>query len=100
MNVRCFGLFASLLFSGLVAADGNVPGLPGLAVQPVTQPAVEQAKHETGDLLANAVNANVLLTVERLKSTAILSDALAQNTLKIVGGRYDLASGAVEIISA
>jgi len=64
------------------------------------EPAVEQAKHETGDLLANAVNANVLLTVERLKSTAILSEAVAQNTLKIVGGRYDLASGVVEIVSA
>ena len=64
------------------------------------EPAVEQAKDQPGDLLANAVNANVLLTVERLKSTAILAEALAQNKLKIVGGRYDLDSGAVEIVSA
>jgi len=79
--------------------NGHAPAEIEYLVQGI-EPAVVQAEEQTGDLLANAINANVLLTVERLKSTAILAEALAQNKLKIVGGRYDLDTGAVEIVSA
>jgi|SRR5687768_9900717 len=63
------------------------------------RPAVEEVKGQSGDLLDNAVKANVSLTVERLKGSAILSEALEKNELRIIGGRYDLDSGMVEIIA-
>jgi carbonic anhydrase len=62
------------------------------------RPAVEVAKMQSGDLLDNAVKANVLLTVERLKRSSILSEALEKGALKIIGARYDLDTGIVEVI--
>jgi carbonic anhydrase len=61
------------------------------------QPAVEAVRDQPGDLLDNAVNANVELGVARLKESPILAELLEQGRLKIVGGRYDLDTGAVEI---
>jgi carbonic anhydrase len=63
------------------------------------RPAVEDVKSQSGDLLDNAVKANVTLTVERLMGSAILSEALEKSELRIVGGRYDLDTGMVEIIA-
>ena len=63
------------------------------------RPAVEEVKSQSGDLLDNAVKANVTLTVERLKGSAILSEALEKSELQIVGGRYDLDTGMVEILA-
>src|SRR5919106_5882022 len=54
------------------------------------RPAVEEVKGQSGDLLDNAVKANVSLTVEHLKASSILSEALEKSELRIVGGLYDL----------
>jgi carbonic anhydrase len=62
------------------------------------RPAVEEAKTQSGDLLDNAVKANIALTVERLKGSAMLSEAVEKGELKIVGARYDLDTGTVEVI--
>lgn len=62
------------------------------------RPAVEAAKAQSGDLLDNAVKANVSLTVEHLKTSSILSEAVGKGELKIVGARYDLDTGLVEVI--
>ncbi len=62
------------------------------------RPAVEKVHAAEGDLLDNAVRANVELTVEKLKTSAILADALEKGELNIVGARYDLDSGVVELI--
>ena len=75
------------------AAEADIDWL----VQGIT-PAVEAAKTQPGDLLDNAVKANVRLTVERLKGSPILSEALEKGELTIVGARYDLDTGAVEVI--
>jgi carbonic anhydrase len=64
------------------------------------RPAVEQAKGQAGDLLENAVTANIVLTVSRLKRTPILAEAIDKSGLKIIGARYDLDSGAVELTAA
>lgn len=63
------------------------------------RPAVEKSKGEAGDAIENAVKANVALTVERLKASPILSEAVAAGKLKIVGARYDLDTGSVEMIA-
>ncbi len=73
-------------------ADGSI----GVLVEGI-QPAVESVRSQPGDLLDNAVNANVELGVARLKESPILAELLEQGKLKIVGGRYDLDTGAVEI---
>ena len=51
-----------------------------------------------GHVLDNAVRANVALTVQHLKVSLILSEAIESGKLKIVGGRYDLDTGSVEIV--
>lgn len=61
------------------------------------RPAVEVAKSWPGDLLDNVVKANVALTVEYLKRSSILAEALEKGVLKIVGARYDLDTGIVEV---
>ncbi len=64
------------------------------------RPAVEKAKGQPGDLLTNAVKANVEMVVDRLKSSKpILAESVEAGRLKIVGARYDLESGVVEIIA-
>ena len=80
-------------------AGGEVPGhLPSL-VQAI-QPAVDKAKGQLGDLLDNAIKANVALVVEQLKSSQpILAHLVHEGKLKVVGARYDLESGAVDVIA-
>ena len=64
-------------------------------------PAVEAAIKQPGDLLTNAIKENVVLTVEKLQSTGpILSEAVSQKKLKVVGGVYDLQTGKVELVSS
>ena len=62
------------------------------------RPAVDAAKTKSGDLLDNAVKANVSLTVKHLKTSSILLEAVETGELKIVGARYDLDTGLVEVI--
>ncbi len=61
------------------------------------RPAVEKVKGQSGDLLDNAVRANVELIVKRLKSSPVLAEAVKDGKLKIVGARYALETGVVEI---
>ncbi len=63
------------------------------------KPAVKAVLNQPGNLLENATKANVLLTVRELKTaTPILSKAVAENKLKIVGGYYNLNTGTVDLI--
>jgi carbonic anhydrase len=62
------------------------------------KPAIEKAKGKTGDKVEVVVRANVEMVVAQLKNTPLLAKALSNAQLKIVGGRYDLHSGVVEII--
>ncbi|HEY1856941.1 carbonic anhydrase [Acidocella sp.] len=80
--------------------DGTtLPGhLPSLVQQ--LRPAVEEAQSEPGDLLHNAIRDNVRLNVARLRDASpILSAAVAQRRLRVVGGVYDLATGRVDVIT-
>ncbi len=79
-----------------VEQHGTAPDQIDMLVKAIA-PAVEQAKAQGGDLLDASVRANVALTVERLRATPLLAEAIKAGTLKIVGGRYDLDTGTVEI---
>jgi carbonic anhydrase len=55
---------------------------------------------ETGSLVDNAIRQNVLLNVETLRnSEPVLAGMIKQNRLRVVGGRYDLATGRVQVLS-
>ncbi len=61
------------------------------------RPAVLKIRGQPGDPLDNAVRANVELTVRRLRASKILAEFLEKGKIRIVGARYDLATGKVEI---
>lgn len=82
------------------ALDGKpVPGHIGSLVAAI-KPAVYATKGQPGDPWDNAVRANVKMTVNKLKALSpILAKAVKAGTLKVVGARYDLDSGEVEVIA-
>ncbi|HYX14142.1 MAG TPA: carbonic anhydrase [Nostoc sp.] len=63
------------------------------------KPAVEKVKSQSGDAVENAVVANVQYQIERLKRSQLLTEQVRSGKLKIVGGRYDLDTGRVNIIT-
>ncbi|MFN6483889.1 MULTISPECIES: carbonic anhydrase [unclassified Nostoc] len=63
------------------------------------KPAVEKVKNQSGDAVENAVVANVQYQIERLKRSKLLTEQVESGKLKIVGGRYDLDTGKVSIIT-
>ena len=74
---------------------GHIPSL----VKNIS-PAVKAMLNQPGDLLANSIRENVLLTVQNLKTaTPILNKAVTENKLKIVGGVYNLHTGEIELVS-
>jgi carbonic anhydrase len=69
------------------------------AVVNALRPAYRAAAGQPGDLVENMVRAQVRLTVRRLKEDELISELIAKHGLLVVGGRYDLDSGRVEIIA-
>ncbi|MBD2611252.1 carbonic anhydrase [Nostoc punctiforme FACHB-252] len=63
------------------------------------KPVVKNAKLQPGDAVENAVVANVQYQIARLKRSQLLTERLESGKLKIVGGRYDLDTGGVTIIT-
>jgi carbonic anhydrase len=79
--------------------NGHAEGQIATLVEAI-KPAVIEAQSQPGDLLDNAVRANVALEVEYLKSSSqVISQALGQGTIELVGARYDLGTGAVNVIT-
>jgi len=65
----------------------------------ILKPVVAKVRRKGGDLLANAIRANVEAGVERLNTLEpILAPAVKQGRLKVVGGVYDLATGQVTMV--
>ncbi|MEH2047702.1 carbonic anhydrase [Nostoc sp.] len=75
-----------------------VPGQIGSLLAAI-KPSVESSKDKSGDKLENACKANILAQVQRLKSSAVLSELIKAEKLKIVGGYYDLDTGEISIVS-
>jgi carbonic anhydrase len=64
-------------------------------------PAVKAASKQPGDLLANAIRKNVVLTVQKLQTAGpILSQAVNEKKLRVVGGVYNLNTGKVELVNS
>lgn len=77
----------------------ELPGhLPELIAE--IEPAVAAAKGEQGDLLANAIRANVRLNVAELAAARpIVAAAVESGKVKVVGGVYDLETGKVALLT-
>jgi carbonic anhydrase len=78
--------------------NSTLPGhLPSLVT--ALAPAVKASEGRPGNAMDNAIRQNVLDNVAALKTaTPILSAAVADGKLKVVGGVYKLADGKVEMI--
>ncbi len=63
------------------------------------RPAYDVAVRLPGNLVENMVRAQVRLDVAELKADPLIAGLIADRGLLVVGGRYDLTSGAVEIIA-
>jgi carbonic anhydrase len=76
----------------------TLPGhLPSLVA--AIKPAVDAAKNEKGDMLANAIRKNVAINVDKLKNAApILKSFADDKKIRVVGGVYELATGRVELV--
>jgi len=79
-------------------SGGGAPGHIADLVEAI-KPAVETAKGMKGDLLNNSIDVNTQNIVYELKSSQpILYPAVKDGMLKIVGARYHLDSGTVNVM--
>ena len=69
------------------------------AVVRALRPAYEVAVRQRGDLLDNTIRAQVKLTVRLLRRDPLLHPMVRRGDLHIIGGRYDMETGAVAIIA-
>jgi carbonic anhydrase len=84
--------------SAAIAGD-PLPGRIGVFVEEI-KPAVERVRPKTGDIEDNSITANVQYQAAQLaESSTILASLIREGKLKIVGGRYDLATGQVTIVT-
>ena len=83
----------------LIQNKTTLPGhLPSLVAN--LTPAVNAVANNPGDLLKNASEENVRRNVDALKgATPILSAALSENRIKVVGAMYRLRTGEVQLIT-
>jgi carbonic anhydrase len=79
--------------------EGGEPHTHIEALTNAIQPAVKKAQGTSGDLVTNAIRANVEMVVEQLKSSKpILAELVAKGKLEIRGAIYDVDSGKVEFL--
>jgi carbonic anhydrase len=75
-------------------AHGHLP-----AIVKAIQPAVTKTKGQPGDAVDNAVRAQVLGVRRQLEEAGpVLAERVKASQLKVVGTRYDLDTGRVEVI--
>ncbi len=86
---------------GAVTAAVQKESLPGdiSTFVKAIKPALKRVKDQPGDAVENAVVANVQYQIERLQRSKLLTKQVESGKLKIVGGRYDLDTGRVTIIT-
>jgi carbonic anhydrase len=63
------------------------------------QPAISRSSNQPGDRLENAVRENILLQMERLKESAVITRLLDERQIKLAGGYFDLRTGKVSIFN-
>ena len=93
-HAKCGAVAAALEVAG---KGGSIPGHIASLLKPIL-PAVEAVKGQAGDPLDNAVRANVERVVGQLRSSEpVLAEMVRGDKVKMVGARYDLKTGEVQI---
>ena len=92
---RCGAVKAA---TDVVTTNTAFPGAIGRMIEPIL-PSVLEVRDHGGDIVDNAVRANVRRMVEHLKTDPILAEKLAAKAIAIVGARYDLDHGTVEFFA-
>jgi carbonic anhydrase len=88
---------------GAVSAACQIPDVPGHIVTLINaiKPAAQLAKTQKGDEVENAVKINVAMQVQQLENLEpVLTKAVQNKNLKIVGAVYNLETGTVEFLDA
>jgi carbonic anhydrase len=93
---RCGAVTATI--EAIQDHGGRAPGHIQAIVNAL-RPAYNIAVRQPGDLVDNMVRAQITLTVAQLKADAPLADRIRTGALVIVGGRYDLDTGRVDLIA-
>jgi carbonic anhydrase len=92
---RCGAVQAAV---DVVESNATFPGRIGAMVDPVI-PAVLAARGEPGDLVANAVVANVRRVIGNLlEASQLLATGAKAGKIKVVGAVYDLEGGHVTFL--
>ncbi len=79
-------------------AGKPVPGSIG-SILAAIKPAIKEGDKTDKNYLVDTIKRNVLLQIETLKTSPVLSGLIKENHLKIVGGYYDLDIAEVQIIT-
>ena len=85
--------------AAIAALDGDpIPGFAYRFAEAIA-PAVQEVRGDEGDLLDNAIRANITLGVERLSTAEPdLAPVITDGAVTITGAYYDLASGEVSFL--
>lgn len=75
-----------------------LPGEIGTFVEAIL-PAVKRVQKQPGDPVDNVVAANVVYQIEQLQRSPLLAERVRLGKLQIVGGRYDLDTGTVTLLT-
>lgn len=92
---KCGAISASI---ETVEKNAHAPDAVDSLVQAI-KPAIEKTKNLAGDKLDNTVKTHTALTVEALKANKLLAEEVKAGKLQIVGARYDLDTGVVELLA-
>jgi carbonic anhydrase len=82
----------------VIQSGGTAPGHIQ-AVVDALRPAYDVAIKLPGNLVENMVRAQVRLTVDRLKADPLIAELISRQGLLVVGARYGLGTGEVELIA-
>ncbi|VBB09366.1 prokaryotic-type carbonic anhydrases signature 1 [Lucifera butyrica] len=80
------------------AVEGNHESGGIAFIMEAIEPAVERAKMQVGNLLDNAIKANIDLNIQRVRSSPAIREAMRKDCLKIVGAFYDIYDGLVQFL--
>ncbi len=76
---------------------GKLPGQIGSLVDAIL-PAVKKSEGQAGDRLENAVKANVLMQVDKLKASPVIADLVKEKKLLVIGAYYGLGTATVSLV--
>lgn len=80
------------------AKSADAPGHVGSIVKAI-QPAIKKARKLKGDLVDNAIRANVSLVVNKIKSSKpIMVEMIEKGDVQVIGAYYNIETGEVELL--